>query len=417
MPRLENEFVDTSRLGLSVDLGSNWLREKLPAEGEELAARGDLILEFVVEEPERPETLVPLLEICAPMAAESIADYAMLKNPVPVMTETRGQGTAVKSLCMRAVEIPQIALEHRLTRSPFPVVRPARVFHTDSFLLLIWRGMGITSYLLEPRSARDTHSPPREFPGPITAPTWSEEEIERGVPEKQARFAVEWGGRGPAHFDTVLPMFDHHGGFRPREVAEAWLAAVAEEMQLIAGEELPLMHERWELDLQGELAGSAGGGDHLRSLAMVGALASVVDECHEILSPLDPHDPRWFAKTPHSPRIERALAETGRMLDRFSVRHRDLISLASATSSAMALRLQQQNQRQSENLQAAVTTITSVVAGPALVFGVFGANVPLPLGGSWWGFGLMVFLAVFSAFAIRWVLNRLIESGVQRPLP
>lgn len=414
MPALENEFVDTALLGLDADVGPNWLREMLPGQAGDLAARGDLILEFVVEEPEQPEALVPLLEVCAPMAVKSIADYAMLKNPVPVMTQGHFQGGEMTSLDLRAVEVVELAFENRIPRNPYPVVRPARVFHTDSFLLLVWRGIGMSQYRLKPRSEQDYHLPLREFPGTIVAPTKIDEEIERGVPEKQARFATEWGGRGPAHFDAAVAMFDG-AAFGPRAVAEKWIAAIAEDMQAIAGEELPLVHEQWELDLQEDLANSTGDHDHLRSLAMLGTVASIVDGCRDGLSePRDHGDPHWFTKTSDSPRIERALAETERMLDRFSVRQRDLISLASAISSAMALRLQQQNQRQSESLQAAVTTITSVVAGPALVFGVFGANVPLPLGTSWWGLGLMVFLAAFSAFAIRWALNRLVDARVQR---
>lgn len=63
-----------------------------------------------------------------------------------------------------------------------------------------------------------------------------------------------------------------------------------------------------------------------------------------------------------------------------------------------------------------VTTIGSLLLGPTLVFGAFGANVALPLGGSWAGLTLMISLAVLSVIAVYFLLNHMVNRfGRQQP--
>jgi hypothetical protein len=400
MPPGDSGDVDTSKLDGAA------LKELLPACGADLAQHGQLILELVVEETDEPEGLAELLEICAPISGHSLASYTMLPNPITTLSEWRyGAGGVETGMNFRALETVELAMEGRIPRDPDLVIRPVRVFDNESALIVVWRGAQATPSVPTPRSSHPYHLPVREFPGVILPPTEVEDEIARGVPEKQARFTSEWGGRGPGLLDTALRGFDDSPEWPPQRVAERWLASILEDIAQAAEEGLTVVLQQWEVDLQAELGEGTVGRDLIGPLARMGAIANRLEGAAEDASEPYDHDERyWFAKSEDSERIDKTLAEIQEAVERLGERLRDSIALASAVSSASALRIQEENRKAAEGLQSAVTTIGSLVLGPALVFGLYGANVPLPLGETWAGFGLMVALSVVSVFAIRHLL-------------
>jgi hypothetical protein len=407
MPGPDSEDLDTS------GLDAPGLRELLPASGAALAEHGQLILELVVEGSDKIEELRPLLEICAPTGGDSLAKYTMLADPIPSLSEFQvGPGGVDVGISLRALETMELAMKDRIPRDPDLVIRPVRVFDNETVLIVVWRDAQATPSVPAPRSGQSYYLPTREFPGVILPSTEVEEEIARGVPEKQARFTTEWGGSGPRRLDEALREFDDSSSRSPQQVAERWMASILGDIEEVAKSGLTLVLRQWEVDLQAVLADEEEiGRDLLRPLARLGAIADRLEGAFEDASEPFDHAKRYlFAKSEDSERIDRALTEIEVALKRLGVRLRDSIGLASAVSSASALRIQQENRRAAEGLERAVTTISSMVLGPGLVFGLYGANVPLPLGGTWPGFALMVLLALVSAAAIRFLLGRFSAS-------
>jgi hypothetical protein len=402
MPAPGRAEVDTA------ELDAAGLRDLLPASGGELAEHGRLIVELVVEDAEQPAELEPILEVCAPFAADDMASYVMLPRPISSFSQFR-TGPELVGINFRGLAVTELAFDQGSLRDPRLIGRPVRIFDTRSLLVVCWRPVWAYPSMPPPRG-EEAFLPTRELPGEVRPPAWVAEAIERGTPEHQARFATEWGGGGPRRLDDALGEFDMNGKIGPGAVGEALFSGIARDLAQTTRGDLTVAHEQWELDLQSHLTAKADAVEEpiIGRLARFGAIANLLEEARGETS--EPHDhsvPYWFEETTESATIRSSLVETEAVLERFGETLRNSIGLASAVSAAAALRLQQQTQRQSEGLQAAVTTISSLVLGPALVFGIYGANVPLPLGGTWAGFGLMALLAVASAFAIRFVLERM----------
>lgn len=200
--------------------------------------------------------------------------------------------------------------------------------------MLIWRAAW--AYPVVPRPRSNGFEPAYyQFPGRILPPPELSDALARGVPEKQAKFTQEWGGAGPAAFDTAAGLFDE---------------------------------------------------------------------------PFDHAQRYWFVKTPDSTRIDDGLPEIDQALDRFTERLRTSLTLAATVASSRTLTLQRRTNEQTAQFQTAITALGSLVLVPTLVVGLFGANVPLPLGNSWLGFGLMVWLTVISAAFVRRWLKSLLRS-------
>src|SRR6266566_8975872 len=77
MPPENSGLTDTSTLTISD------VREKLPGRARNLAEKGWLVLEIVVEEegPEPPPELQSWLAVSGPVDAEELASYVMLHRP------------------------------------------------------------------------------------------------------------------------------------------------------------------------------------------------------------------------------------------------------------------------------------------------------------------------------------------------
>jgi hypothetical protein len=404
MPSPGGNEIDTA------NLSPQRLRELLPASGAELANHGRLIIEFVLEERQAPTELAEVLEICAPFDSSSMATYVMLPRPIPCLSQSqiKSQEEWVE-VQFRALTVVELAFERRGLRDPRLVGRPVRIFDNKSLLLVFWMAPWGYPSLPSPR-VEEAFLPTREFPGEILLSSTVSEAIARGMPEHEARFATDWAGSGPKHLDTTLKTFDKEHSLGPQGVAEVWLAAVLSDLRQASEETLAGALEQWEADLQAQLEGEgpAGGASTLAPLARLGRIADQMRAARDdAAEPYDHAERYWFSKRPESAEIDRDLEQIEASLDHFDDRLRNSIALAAAVSSATALEVQQQTQRQSEGLQSAVTTIGSLVLGPTLVFGAFGANVPLPLGDRWSGFAAMCALAVLSVFVIRFLLQRM----------
>lgn len=237
------------------------------------------------------------------------------------------------------------------------------------------------------------------------------------MPEKQAEFASAWGGRGPSSFDTALRRLDEDPALGPSGTGEALTASLAEELREAATERLPVAHDQWEADLLAQLRGvDVEEADDARHLAVLGGVANLLRGASDDLSEPSDHAQRyWYAKTTDSERIDRALEEALAALDRFAERLRTSLALASAVASSRSLSLQQRGNAQSQRSQRVITALGSLVLGPTLVVGFFGANVPVPLADSQLGFFLMVVLMIVSALLIWGVLRSLQPKPEKHP--
>lgn len=228
--------------------------------------------------------------------------------------------------------------------------------------------------------------------------------IARGVPENQARFAVEWGGVGPRAFDEAAHSVAQHSVAQPSAIGEALLASLVGTMRHAATQSLSVAHDEWERHLLARLRGEeAQRSDDPRHLAILGGIAaSLRDAVAAVAQPVfDPPRRYWFMETSHSPTVDEGIHDTIDALDRFSDRLRTSLTLVAAVTSAETLELQRRAAEHAARFQNTLTILGSLILGPTLVIGLFGANVPLPLGGTWYGFALILTLAVISA-TVTW---------------
>lgn len=386
----------------------------LPATGPGLYERGSLVAEFVIEEVDEPDELRDWLTVCSPIGAQSVADYVMLKDPIAVIgyaNRTAGGIDESASADMRAFDAVEFGFDGRDPRRPRLVARSVRTVSNDRVLLIFWGARW--GYPAMPRSRVDEYVPVREFPGRIAAPKEPSDSLARGVPALQATFASEWGGGGPAAFDAAAAPFGADPAVGAAQVAEAFLAALVTKLQAAATEGLSLAHDQWEADL---MAGLHDDDDVAAisapsSLAVLGGIVGLLRAAADDMSdPFDHVERYWYAKTPDSARIDDGLVSTSRSLDRFSERLRTSLALGTSVAASRSLALQRSASEQTARFQTVITVLGSLVLMPTLIVGFFGANVPVPLGQSWWGFGLMSLLLVVSA-AVTWrFLNSLLPG-------
>lgn len=408
-PPPDSGEIDTS------DLDAEKLSRLLPAAKHLLADRGDLIVEVVLRgESELPKELKEVLDVVVPGGEATIASYVELKQPIPTIYQAQmgKEAKPVWGIHMRAFVTPEFGFDEHDGRKPRLVGRPVRTVDNGSLLLVFWRGIWAFPDMPSPRG--DTvFQPAREFPGTIAPSKLIRDEIDRGVPESLARFAMEWGGAGPSSFDTAVAKFDEDDAIGPQQVAEAWFARLASNLRDASDEGLGAAFRAWDHDLLEQMRDIDSSLDaEAERLAQLGGMVTLLrDTHHEMSEPYNHAAPYWFAETEDSADIEVSLGLAETNLDRLEIRLRDSLALASTVISSGALQLQQRNQLRGERLQRTVTTIGALVLGPTLVAGIFGANVPIPLGGTWWGFALMVVLALLSAALIYFVLDRLMRDA------
>lgn len=408
-PPLDSGEVDTS------DLDAEKLSRLLPAAEHCLADHGDLIVEVVLRgESGLPKDLKEILDVVVPGGEATIASYVELKQPIPTIYQAQmgEEAKLVWGVHMRAFAVPEFGFDEHDGRKPRLVGRSVRTADNGSLLLVFWRGIWAFPDVPSPRG--DTvFQPAREFPGTIAPSKLIRDEVDRGVPESLARFAMEWGGAGPSSFDAVVAKFDEDDAIGPQQVAEAWFAHLASDFHKASEEGLGAAFRAWDHDLleqMRDLDSSLDAG--VERLAHLGGMVALLrDAHHEMSEPYNHAVPYWFAETEDSAHIEESLGLAETSLDRLEIRLRDSLALASTVISSGALQIQQRNQLRGERLQRTVTMVGALVLGPTLVAGIFGANVPLPLGDTWWGFGLMVVLALLSAALVYLVLDRLTREA------
>lgn len=406
-PQPDSDDIDTS------DLDAVALSRLLPATKHQLADHGDLILEVVLRGEELPEDLKEILDVAAPGGEETIASYVELEQPIPTIyqAEVGKGGKTVWGAHMRAFPAPEFGFDERDGSKPRLVGRVVRTVDTSSLLLVFWRGRWAFPEMPSARGDA-AYQPAGEFPGTIIPSNSIQDEIDRGVPEALARIATEWGAVGPSTFDAAVAAFDTDEEVGPQQVGEAWFSSLASNLLDISDEGLSIAFRAWDQDLLERMKDiKTPVGAEAERLAELGGMVSLLRDAHQEMSePYDHAVPYWFAETEESAKIEETLHRAEASLERAEVRLRDSLALASTVISSGALRLQQHNQLRGERLQRTVTSIGALVLGPTLVAGIFGANVPLPLGETWWGFALMVVLALLSAGLIYLALNRLTKE-------
>lgn len=380
--------IDTSQLD------GQRLADLLPATGADLERLGQLMVELVLDDPSSPDQLGSILDVVLPFPLDNLVSYILDGQngedvtAVDIYQDEGNEEFKWRTLRRRSFEVPELVFEGNDPEDPRAVIRTAKLIHSEKLLLVIWLG---------------TEAFP-SWPTPEEPGLKVEAALERGVPEEQATLEHAHGGTGPSCFGTAVARFDDASSPTLMALAEDFFARLAEEIQRAASH-LIAAHERWELGLHIALADdeSLDHDDAVRPLSRLGLIANSIRNASRLMPEVEGDPPHAFERTADSEALKESMEDALALLERFYSQHRDSLSLVSAVSAASALRIQEASQRQSERVQRAVTIVSSAVLGPALVFGLFGANVRLPLSDSWGGLALILCLATLSAILI-WLL-------------
>jgi hypothetical protein len=390
-------FDDSTEVELDTsELDGQRLADLLPATGADLEQLGQLMVELVLDGSTSPDQLKSVLDVVLPFSQDDIVGYVLDEHgddvtTVDIYQDESSEEFKWRSLRRRPFEVPELIFEGGDPKDPRVVVRTGKLIHSEQLFLVVWLGA----------EAFPSYPTPEEFGLEVEAA------LERGVPEEQATLEYAHGGRGPYCFGNAVARFDDTSSPTVMALAEDFFARLAEEIWDSAAR-LISAHERWELELHAMLAGdeSLDHDDAVRPLSRLGLIANSIRNASRLMPTVEGDPPHAFERTSDSETLAESMADAQALLERFYDQHRDSLSLVSAVSAASALRIQEASQKQSEQVQRAVTIVSSAVLGPALVFGLFGANVPLPLGDSWGGFALILCLAALSALLIWLLLKR-----------
>lgn len=385
----EDEAIDTAGLDVA------GLARLLPARGEELSKQGSIVLDAVLSATQDEEReITKLLQLLCPLRGDTLLEHVVRGSDAKSFGEFRlfdDDTSESVSIELRSIAVPEFAFPGGKYRDPHIVTRLARILANEHLLLIFWG----------PRQAVPALPPPEGGGSGETLGL----DLSPDPPAEPKKWGV-WGDRGADAFDMVLLRSDRYERDRPLILAEQWLSLIAGDLE-DGATNLEKSFKLWELDLHEGLDSERPGADQFAPLARFGALIGLLESIRaDIGGPVD-DPPYYFSKTQESRDTFEGLVAVDKVLEALRERLRDATALVSAVVSANALSLQQRAQERSERLQNAVTTISSAVLGPALIFGLFGANVHVPFEGSWWGFLLMVALAVLSVFAVHMALSHL----------
>lgn len=384
----EDDAIETA--GLDVP----GLEKLLPSRGEELTQQGTIVLDAVIGESQEEEgEIAELLELLCPLEIGPLLEHVMGRSRILGVETYTVLGDDVKSVNIdfRSIDVPEFAFPGGKHRDPHIVTRSARLLLNEQLLLIFWGSLRAVPAL----------PPPEEVDGEQMYSL----DLSADPPAQRTKLGA-WGGWGAEAFDTVLLRAKEKDWHQPLVFTERWLSMVVSDLAEGA-RDMEASLRLWELDVHKTLDRWEHIQDQFGTLARFGALIGLLESIRADIGGPQEESSYWFPRTEENPEIVEDLRNVEQGIEVMRGRLRDATALVSAVMSANALSLQQKAQERSEQLQHAVTTISAAVLGPALIFGLFGANVHVPLEGSWWGFLLMVGLAFLSIAVIRIALSRM----------